>query len=127
MAAGMLGAGRLKAFARSSLERYPPTPSDKVVSLEMAEPKPSIEERVARVAGIEAELEDLRHQVDMARAIAARRARDSERLEREVTLLRTERDGFRRQFEERNRLLGVILQSGSFRLMQALRRLIGRE
>lgn len=93
----------------------------------MVQTKPSKEEDVAQVARLEVELEDLRHERDMARAVAARRARDCARLERENTLLRGERDSFRRQFEERNRLLGVIMQSGSFRLMQVLRRLLGRE
>lgn len=94
----------------------------------IAQPKRSkAEDPVARAAELEVELEDLRHERDMARAIAARRARDCAQLEKEISLIRAERDSFRHQFEERNRLLGVIMQSGSFRLMQVLRRLLGRE
>ncbi len=93
----------------------------------MFDSKPTIEERISHIASLEAMLEDLRHEKEMARAVAARRARDCVRLEREITILRAERDSFRRQFEERNRLLGVVTQSGSFRLMQVLRRVLGRE
>lgn len=82
---------------------------------------------VAHAADLEVEIEDLRHERDMARAIAARRARDCAQLEKEISLIRAERDSFRHQFEERNRLLGIVMQSGSFRLMQVLRRLMGRE
>lgn len=93
----------------------------------MAQPKRSKEDDAARVARLEVEMEDLRHEKEMARAIAARRARDCAQLERDLSLVRAERDSFRHQFEERNRLLGIIMQSGSFRLMQVLRRLLGRE
>lgn len=93
----------------------------------MSNPNPTIEDKVAEVARLELELEDMRHEKEMARAVAARRARDCARLEREINALRAERDSFRRQFEERNQLLGMVMQSGSFRLMQVLRRLLGRE
>ncbi len=93
----------------------------------MSNPNPTVEDKVAQVARLELELDDMRHEREMARAVAARRARDCARLEREINALRAERDSFRRQFEERNQLLGMVMQSGSFRLMQVLRRLLGRE
>jgi septal ring factor EnvC (AmiA/AmiB activator) len=92
----------------------------------MSDVKPTIEAPVARAARLEVEVEDLRHELRLARAIGTRRARDNERLEQEISALRAERDAFRRQFDERNHLLATILNSRSFRIIQVIRRAFGR-
>ncbi|MBM4269357.1 MAG: hypothetical protein FJ144_22590 [Deltaproteobacteria bacterium] len=68
----------------------------------------------------------MQHQLNLAQTISERRARECERLEREFALLRAERDGYRHQLEERNRMLAAIFGSRSWRWTRALRRTFGR-
>jgi hypothetical protein len=64
---------------------------------------------------------------DLARTIQRRLEGELRRLESRVGVLEGERANLRAQLDERDRLLGVIFRSRSWRIAQRLRRLLGRE
>jgi hypothetical protein len=81
---------------------------------------------VSEAVRLRTEVEDLRHQLAIAQRVSGRRAQEVDRLERELALRATECEGYRRQYEERSRLVGLIFASRSWRVAQWLRRFLGR-
>lgn len=63
---------------------------------------------------------------DLARDLRQRVAEELRRLDAKVGVLEGERAALRAQLDDRDRLLDVIFRSRSWRLMQALRRRLGR-
>ena len=80
-----------------------------------------------RLAKLEADFEEQHHELNLAIEIGQRRERDLAAKDRENRTLRLERDAYFQQARQHSALLQTILESRSFRAMQALRRLLGRE
>ncbi len=83
----------------------------------------ALEERLARLS---AELEQARFELALAARIRERLEREVAHLEQSVSELEDERVALRDDVKERDRIIGVIFESRSWKWMQALRRLLRR-
>lgn len=100
-----------------------PAPLKAVAVGNTEDDRASLEERVAKQA---TELERMGFELELARATQDRLGQERDRLEQTVADLEHDRGRLREEIASRERLLDVIFRSRSWRLTQAVRRVLGR-
>lgn len=88
-------------------------------------PEPG-EPGAAETARLQSRAEEAEHARELSRVLHGRAVAELAVLRRRVRALETDLSRLRDEVRERDRLLGMIFRSRSWRFMQALRRMVGR-
>ena len=86
---------------------------------------PAVED-VSHQARLEVELAQAQFERELAERTRRLADRELAGLQAKVSDLRAQRDGLRRELAERDRLIGIIFSSKSWRFLQNVRRWFGR-